>query len=43
MFNKVCDTEEIDASMTKQDNMSPLPFDNRDTQTEIITAEERDT
>ena len=44
MLDKNHDTEETDASTTyKQDNRSPLPFHSRDTQIDIIMAEERGT
>ena len=44
MLNKKHDTGEMDASTTsKQDNRSPLPFDSKGSQMEIIMAEKRDT
>ena len=40
LLNKNHDTEEMDAStMSIQDSRYPLPFDNKDTQEEIIMAD----
>ena len=44
VLNKNCDTEETNSSTTsKQDNRYPFPSDSKDTQTEIIMAQKRDT
>ena len=44
ILNENHDTEDIDASTTsKWDNRSPSPFDNNDTQREIVMAEKRNT
>ena len=44
MFNKNHDTEETHASTTsKWDTGSPSPFNNKDTHTEMIRAEKKDT
>ena len=43
VLNKNEDMEEIDASaISKWDNRSHTPFDNQDTQTEIVMAEKKD-
>ena len=44
MSNKNCDAEETDvSSASKVDNRSPPSFDNKDTQTEIVMSNKRDT
>ena len=44
LINKTCDTEETDASTTmKRDNRFLSSFDNKDTQTEIVMVENRNT
>ena len=44
VVNKNWDTEKTEASMTsKWDNTSPFAFDDRDTQTEIVMADKKDT
>ena len=43
ILNKDWDTEEMDASMTsEQENKFSSPFDNQDTQTEIVMTKRKD-